>query len=210
MGALVNRYSVAVSGQPQTGPMAGRARIANLANILTLLRLVLVPVFLLALFTGDGHQIVGRIVAFVIFAIACLTDRFDGLLARNYGMATEFGAFVDPIADKALIGSALIGLSMLGDLAWWVTVVIMARELVITLLRLAVIRRGVIPASWGGKLKTVVQALAIGLFVLPLAGPFRVVAAVVMGIAIVLTVVTGIDYVAGTIRTVRRLRQTTG
>ncbi|OBI87276.1 CDP-diacylglycerol--glycerol-3-phosphate 3-phosphatidyltransferase [Mycobacterium sp. 1245805.9] len=190
--------------------MAGRARIANLANVLTLLRLVLVPIFLFALFNGGGHQIVWRVVAFVIFAVACLTDRFDGLLARNYGMATEFGAFVDPIADKALIGSALIGLSMLGDLAWWVTVVIMAREVVVTLLRLAVIRRGVIPASWGGKLKTVVQALAIGLFVLPLAGPLRVVAAVVMGIAIVLTVVTGIDYVAGTIRTVRRVRQTTG
>jgi len=213
MGALVNRYSDAVSAQPETGPLTGppgRARIANLANILTLLRLVLVPVFLLALFAGDGHQIGGRIVAFVIFAVACLTDRFDGLLARNYGMATEFGAFVDPIADKALIGSALIGLSMLRDLPWWVTVVIMAREVVVTLLRLAVIRRGVIPASWGGKLKTVVQAVAIGLFVLPLAGPFRVVAAVVMGIAILLTVVTGVDYVVGTIRTVRQVRQTTG
>ena len=207
MGALVNRYSVAVSGQPQTGPMVGRARIANLANILTLLRLVLVPIFLLALFVGDGHQIAGRLVAFVIFAIACLTDRFDGLLARNYGMATEFGAFVDPIADKALIGSALIGLSMLGDLPWWVTVVIMTREVVVTLLRLAVIRRGVIPASWGGKLKTVVQAVAIGLFLLPwadMSGPFLVAASVVMGIAIVLTVVTGIDYVASTIRAVRR------
>jgi CDP-diacylglycerol--glycerol-3-phosphate 3-phosphatidyltransferase len=207
MGALVNRYSVAVSGQPQTGPMVGRARIANLANILTLLRLVLVPIFLLALFVGDGHQIAGRLVAFVIFAVACLTDRFDGLLARNYGMATEFGAFVDPIADKALIGSALIGLSMLGDLPWWVTVVIMTREVVVTLLRLAVIRRGVIPASWGGKLKTVVQAVAIGLFLLPwadMSGPFLVGASVVMGIAIVLTVVTGIDYVASTIRAVRR------
>lgn len=203
-GALVNRYSYAVSGQPQTPPMAGRARIANLANVLTLLRLVLVPVFLLALFTADGHQIAGRIVAFVIFAVACITDRFDGLLARNYGMATEFGAFVDPIADKALIGSALIGLSMLGDLPWWVTAVIMTREVAVTLLRLAVIRRGVIPASWGGKLKTVVQALAIGLFVLPLSGPFRVVAAAVMGIAIVLTVVTGVDYLVSTAKAVRQ------
>ncbi|OBG37521.1 CDP-diacylglycerol--glycerol-3-phosphate 3-phosphatidyltransferase [Mycobacterium alsense] len=195
-----------MSGQPQTGPLTGPtpgARIANLANTLTLLRLVLVPVFLIALFTADGHQIANRIAAFVIFVIACLTDRFDGLLARNYGMATEFGAFVDPIADKFLIGSALIGLSMLGDLPWWVTVVIMARELTVTLLRLAVIRRGVIPASWGGKLKTVVQALAIGLFVLPLSGAFQVAASVVMGIAIVLTVVTGVDYVAGTVKTVR-------
>ncbi|WP_425461747.1 CDP-diacylglycerol--glycerol-3-phosphate 3-phosphatidyltransferase [Mycobacterium helveticum] len=184
--------------------MAGRARIANLANVLTGLRLALVPVFLLALFAGDGHQIVGRVVAFVIFAVACITDRFDGLLARNYGMATEFGAFVDPIADKTLIGSALIALSMLGDLPWWVAVVIMTREIGVTLLRLAVIRRGVIPASWGGKLKTVVQAVAIGLFVLPLAGPFRVVAAVTMAAAIVLTVVTGIDYVVSTVREVRR------
>jgi CDP-diacylglycerol--glycerol-3-phosphate 3-phosphatidyltransferase len=184
--------------------MAGRARIANLANVLTLLRLVLVPIFLVALFTADGHQIAGRIVAFVIFAVACITDRFDGLLARNYGMATEFGAFVDPIADKALIGSALIGLSMLGDVPWWVTAVIMTREVAVTLLRLAVIRRGVIPASWGGKLKTVVQALAIGLFVLPLSGPLRVVAAAVMGIAIVLTVVTGVDYVVSTARAVRQ------
>jgi CDP-diacylglycerol--glycerol-3-phosphate 3-phosphatidyltransferase len=211
MGALVNSYSVAVSGQPQPGPLVGRARIANLANILTLLRLVLVPIFLFALFVGDGHQTAGRIVAFVIFAIACLTDRFDGLLARNYGMATEFGAFVDPIADKALIGSALIGLSMLGDLPWWVTVVIMTREVGVTLLRLAVIRRGVIPASWGGKLKTVVQALAIGLFVLPwadMSGPFLVGASVVMGIAVLLTVVTGIDYVASTIRSIREVRRT--
>jgi CDP-diacylglycerol---glycerol-3-phosphate 3-phosphatidyltransferase len=207
---LVNRYSVAVSGQPQTGPLTGppgRANIANLANTLTLLRLVLVPVFLLALFAGDGRETGFRVVAFVIFAIACITDRLDGLLARNYGMATEFGAFVDPIADKTLVGSALIGLSMLGELPWWVTVLILTREFGVTVLRLAVIRRGVIPASWGGKLKTVVQVLAIGLFVLPWTGPpgpFRVVAAVVMGAAIVLTVITGIDYVVSTVREVRR------
>jgi CDP-diacylglycerol--glycerol-3-phosphate 3-phosphatidyltransferase len=187
--------------------MAGRARIANLANILTLLRLVLVPIFLLALFVGDGHQIAGRITAFVVFTLAVITDRLDGLLARNYGMATEFGAFVDPIADKTLIGSALIGLSMLGDLPWWVTVLILTREIGVTLLRLAVIRRGVIPASWGGKLKTAVQALAIGLFVLPLtklSEPFLVAASVVMAAAILLTVVTGIDYVVSAVKEVRR------
>jgi CDP-diacylglycerol--glycerol-3-phosphate 3-phosphatidyltransferase len=193
-----------VSGQPQTGPVVSRANIANLANTLTLLRLVLVPVFLLALFAGDGRQAGFRVVAFLIFAVACITDRLDGLLARNYGMATEFGAFVDPIADKTLVGSALIGLSMLGELPWWVTVVILIREFGVTVLRLAVIRRGVIPASWGGKLKTVVQVLAIGLFVLPLAGGFRVTADVVMGAAIVLTVITGIDYVVSTVREVRR------
>lgn len=201
---LVNRYSDAVSGQPQTGPVAGRASIANLANILTLVRLVLVPIFLLALFAGGGHDTVARVVAFVVFAVACITDRLDGVLARNYGMATEFGAFVDPIADKMLIGSALVGLSMLGELPWWVTALILTREIGVTLLRLVVIRRGVIPASKGGKLKTVVQAVAIGLFVLPLSGPFLVAASVVMAIAIVLTVVTGIDYVASTVREVRR------
>jgi CDP-diacylglycerol--glycerol-3-phosphate 3-phosphatidyltransferase len=199
-------YSVAVSGQPQTGSAPGRARIANLANVLTGVRLVLVPIFLCALFVGNGHETVARIVAFVIFAVACITDRFDGLLARNYGMATEFGAFVDPIADKALIGSALVGLSMLGDLPWWVTAVIVTREVGVTVLRLMVIRRGVIPASWGGKLKTLVQAVAIGLFVLPWAsdpGWFRVGASVLMGIAVLLTVVTGVDYVVGTVREVR-------
>jgi len=193
-----------VSGQPQTGPQASRARIANLANTLTLLRLVMVPVFLLALFAGGGHQHVFRVVAFVIFAAAAITDRLDGVLARNYGMATEFGAFADPIADKALIGSALIGLSMLGDLPWWVTVLILVREIGVTLLRLAVIRRGVIPASFGGKVKTVTQALAIGLFILPLSGPFRVAASVVMAVAIVLTVLTGLDYGVSTIRQFRR------
>ncbi|WP_180917996.1 CDP-diacylglycerol--glycerol-3-phosphate 3-phosphatidyltransferase [Mycobacterium vicinigordonae] len=196
-----------MSGQPQTGQIEGRARIANLANILTLSRLVLVPIFLYALFYGDGHHTYARIVAWAIFAVACITDRFDGLLARNYGMATEFGAFIDPIADKILIGSALISLSMLGELPWWVTVVIMARELAITALRLAVIRRGVIPASWGGKLKTVVQAVAIGLFVLPLSGALHTAAVVVMGLAIVLTLVTGIDYVASTVREIRHTRQ---
>jgi CDP-diacylglycerol--glycerol-3-phosphate 3-phosphatidyltransferase len=193
-----------VSGQPQTGPQAGRARIANLANSLTLLRLVMVPVFLLALFAGGGHQLVFRVVAFTIFTAAAITDRLDGVLARNYGMATEFGALADPIADKALIGSALIGLSMLGDLPWWVTVLILAREIGVTLLRLVVIRRGVIPASFGGKLKTVTQAVAIGLFILPLSGPFRVAASVVMAVAIVLTVLTGIDYGVSTIREFRR------
>ncbi|KZS59285.1 CDP-diacylglycerol--glycerol-3-phosphate 3-phosphatidyltransferase [Mycobacterium pseudokansasii] len=183
--------------------MPGTARIANLANILTGLRLVLVPIFLYALFYDGGHQTPARVAAWAIFAVASITDRFDGLLARNYGMATEFGAFVDPIADKTLIGAALIGLSMLGDLPWWVTVLILAREIGVTVLRLAVIRRGVIPASWGGKLKTVVQAVAIGLFVLPPSGALHTAAVVVMAAAIVLTVVTGVDYVASTVREIR-------
>jgi CDP-diacylglycerol--glycerol-3-phosphate 3-phosphatidyltransferase len=194
---------VAVSGQPHTEPVVPRARVANIANVLTGVRLVLVPVFICVLFIGDGHETVWRIVAFVIFAVAVITDRLDGALARSYGMVTEFGTLADPIADKALIGSALIGLSVLGDLPWWVTVVIMVREIGITVLRLVVLRHGVIPASRGGKLKTLVQAVAIGLFVLPLTGwpgPWLSTAWVIMWAAIVLTVLTGVDYVVSAIR----------
>lgn len=185
------------------GPIARRARVANLANLLTGVRLVLVPLFLLALFAGDGHQSRDRIAAFAIFTVAVITDRVDGVLARNYGMATEFGALADPIADKALIGAALIGLSMLGDLPWWVTVLILVREVAVTLLRFAMLRRGVIPASRGGKLKTLVQAVAIGLFILPLSGGWLVAASVVMLAAIVLTVVTGLDYAVSAARGIR-------
>jgi CDP-diacylglycerol--glycerol-3-phosphate 3-phosphatidyltransferase len=192
-----------VSGQPPTGPTVRRVPVTNLANLLTGLRLVLVPVFLLALFAGNGHDATSRVVAFVIFAVAVITDRFDGALARSYGMVTEFGTLADPIADKTLVGAALIGLSMLGDLPWWVTVVILAREIGVTALRFAVLRRGVIPASWGGKLKTLVQAVAIGLFVLPLTGSWLTAAWAVMWLAIVLTVVTGVDYVASAAREVR-------
>ncbi|MGX9790999.1 CDP-diacylglycerol--glycerol-3-phosphate 3-phosphatidyltransferase [Mycobacterium sp. MMS18-G62] len=189
-----------MSGQPHIDPVVPRARVANLANMLTGVRMALVPVFLVLLFVGDGHETPWRIAAFVVFAIAVITDRFDGALARSYGMVTEFGKLADPIADKALIGAALIGLSMLGDLPWWVTVVIMVREIGVTVLRFAVLRRGVIPASRGGKLKTLVQAVAIGLFVLPLSGPWLSAAWVVMWAAIVLTLITGVDYVVSAIR----------
>ncbi len=181
-------------------------RTLNPANALTVLRLVLVPIFLYALFAGDGHQTTSRIVAFVIFAVAVITDRLDGALARNYGMVTKFGMLADPIADKALIGAALIGLSVLGDLPWWVTLLILAREVGITALRFVVLRHGVIPASRGGKLKTLVQAMAIGLFVLPLpAGPWLVTAQVMMAVAVVLTVVTGVDYVISAVTDMRGL-----
>jgi len=177
--------------------------VLNIANLLTGLRMVLVPVFALALFAGGGHQTGARIVAFVIFAVAVVTDRIDGQLARRRGEVTEFGKLADPIADKALMGAALIGLSLLGDLPWWVTVLILAREIGVTVLRFAVLRRGVIPASRGGKLKTLVQAVAIGLFILPLAGVWHGVAWVVMWFAIVLTVVTGVEYVVSAIRNSR-------
>ncbi|MDY6998473.1 MAG: CDP-diacylglycerol--glycerol-3-phosphate 3-phosphatidyltransferase [Actinomycetota bacterium] len=187
-------------GQPHTDPVVPRVRVANLANALTGVRLVLVPVFLVALFVGDGHETYWRVVAFIVFAAAVITDRFDGALARSYGMVTEFGTLADPIADKALIGAALIGLSVLGDLPWWVTAVILAREVGVTVLRFVVLRRGVIPASRGGKLKTLVQAVAIGLFVLPLSGGWLVFGWVVMSAAVVLTVLTGVDYFVSAVR----------
>ncbi|GAT09873.1 CDP-diacylglycerol--glycerol-3-phosphate 3-phosphatidyltransferase [Mycolicibacterium novocastrense] len=189
-----------MSGQPHTDPLVPRARIANIANVLTGVRMALVPVFLVVLFVGDGHETFWRIAAFVVFTVAVITDRFDGALARNYGMVTEFGTLADPIADKALIGAALIGLSLLGDLPWWITVVILTREIGITALRFAVLRHGVIPASRGGKLKTLVQGVAIGLFVLPLSGAWLAAAWVVMWAAVILTVVTGVDYVVTAIK----------
>ncbi|MGV0742298.1 CDP-diacylglycerol--glycerol-3-phosphate 3-phosphatidyltransferase [Mycolicibacterium sp. XJ870] len=190
-------------GQPPTDPVVPRARVANLANMLTGVRLVLVPVFLVLLFVDGGHETTWRLAAFAVFAVAVITDRFDGALARSYGMVTEFGTLADPIADKALIGAALVGLAMLGDLPWWMTAVILTREIGITVLRFAVLRHGVIPASRGGKLKTLVQAVAIGLFVLPLQSwpsLWLTVAWVTMWAAVVLTVLTGVDYVISAIR----------
>jgi CDP-diacylglycerol--glycerol-3-phosphate 3-phosphatidyltransferase len=167
----------------------------NIANGLTMLRGVLVPVFLLLLLHDDGRDDVWRVAAWAAFAVASVTDRVDGQIARSRGLVTDFGKIADPIADKALIGAALVGLSMLGELAWWVTVVILVREVGITLLRFFVIRHGVIPASRGGKVKTLVQAVAIGLLVLPLGGWLHDAALIVMYVAVVVTVVTGVDYV---------------
>lgn len=180
----------------------------NVANALTVFRLLLVPVFLVLLFAADGMQTGWRLAAAAVFTLACITDRFDGDIARKRGLITEFGKLADPIADKALVGAALIGLSALGELPWWVTVVILVREVGVTALRFWVIRHGVLPASRGGKLKTLLQTVAIGLFVLPPLAWLRDVAWVVMIAAIVVALVTGADYVgrAATLRRTPRLR----
>jgi CDP-diacylglycerol--glycerol-3-phosphate 3-phosphatidyltransferase len=167
----------------------------NLANLLTMLRLALVPVFVALLLADGGHNPKWRAVAWAAFAIAMITDLFDGEIARRQGLVTDFGKIADPIADKAIMGAALIGLSVLGDLPWWVTAVILARELGITLMRFWVIRYSVIPASRGGKLKTLTQGIAVGMYVLPLTGWLATGRAVLMGLAVLLTVVTGADYV---------------
>jgi CDP-diacylglycerol--glycerol-3-phosphate 3-phosphatidyltransferase len=136
----------------------------------------------------------------VIFFVASVTDFIDGDIARKRGLITEFGKLADPIADKALIGTALVSLSVLHALAWWVTVLVLVREVGVTLLRFWVIRHGVMPASRGGKVKTLLQGLAIGLLILPLSGVLNTIAVVVMGAAVILTVITGLDYIARAFR----------
>ncbi|MFI5100902.1 MAG: CDP-diacylglycerol--glycerol-3-phosphate 3-phosphatidyltransferase [Actinomycetes bacterium] len=170
--------------------------VVNIANALTVLRLLLVPVFAVALFHDGGDNATWRWIAWGIFAVASCTDLVDGELARRRGIVTSFGKIADPIADKALMGTALVGLSILGELPWWVTVVVLVREVGVTLLRFWVIRRGVIPASRGGKVKTLLQAVAIGLYILPLTGWLRTLSAVILAAAVVVTLVTGVDYVA--------------
>jgi CDP-diacylglycerol---glycerol-3-phosphate 3-phosphatidyltransferase len=172
--------------------------IVNVANLLTVVRIFLVPVFVFCLVQGGTGWRLGALAA---FGGASFTDFLDGQLARKRGLVTDFGKIADPIADKALTGAALITLSVLGELPWWVTGLILARELGITALRFAVIRRGVIAASQGGKLKTLLQIVAICLYVLPASlGLPAAVKEVVMGAALVVTLVTGADYVVRAVR----------
>jgi CDP-diacylglycerol---glycerol-3-phosphate 3-phosphatidyltransferase len=196
------------SSGPATGPAAvvPPVPLVNVANALTVVRFVLVPVFLVVLFVDSGQSAAWRWAAFAVFAVASLTDTFDGDLARRWGLVTDFGKIADPIADKALTGAALVGLSMLGELAWWITLTIAARELAVTLLRFWVLRHGVIPASRGGKIKTVLQTLALGLAIMPLPAFFRPGVGVLMVAAVVVTVVTGADYLVRALRLRSRAR----
>jgi CDP-diacylglycerol---glycerol-3-phosphate 3-phosphatidyltransferase len=172
--------------------------LVNVANALTVVRILLIPVFVLCLIHGGTGW---RLAALAAFGGASLTDFLDGQLARKRGLVTDFGKIADPIADKALTGAALITLSVLGELPGWVTGLILARELAITALRFAVIRRGVIAASQGGKLKTLLQIIAICLYVLPASlGLPAVIKEVVMAAALVVTLVTGADYVMRAVR----------
>jgi CDP-diacylglycerol--glycerol-3-phosphate 3-phosphatidyltransferase len=178
----------------------------NVANVLTGVRLAAVPFFGWALLVG-ADQPLWRSVAAWIFAAAALTDRIDGELARRRGLITDLGKIADPIADKALMGTALVILSVLEELPWWVTIVVLVREIGITMLRLVVIRHGVMPAGKGGKAKTVLQGFAILGYLIPSSAvPFgdvvHTVAVVLMGAALLLTVGTGVDYVIKAIRVV--------
>lgn len=172
----------------------------NLPNALTVMRILLVPVFVWLVLSHGGDDTSTRWWAWGVFAIAIITDRIDGDLARAKGLVTDFGKVADPIADKALVTMALVGLSMIGDIPWWITLVITVREWGITAMRFWVIRHGVMPASRGGKIKTFLQALAIGLFVIPLSTlplemVWRGLAWVILVAALVVTVATAVDYV---------------
>lgn len=192
-----------MNDRPETPPTA-EPSAWNLPNALTVVRILLVPVFLVLLLNDGGQDLTTRWWALAVFLLAMATDKIDGDLARKYNLITNFGKIADPIADKSLMAAALIGLALVGELPWWVPVIILVRELGITVLRFFMIRIAVMPASKGGKLKTVLQTVAIGLFLLlkplafivpvPVAIVLIVVAWVVMAAAIVVTIVTGIDY----------------
>jgi CDP-diacylglycerol---glycerol-3-phosphate 3-phosphatidyltransferase len=172
----------------------------NVPNALTVLRFLLVPVYAVLLFVEGGSSPWWRFWAWAVFVLAAVTDGIDGKIARRRGEITNFGKVADPIADKALTGTAFIGLSALGVIWWWVTVVILVREVGITVLRFVVIRHGVMPAGRGGKLKTMLQTLSLGaltfsLWVLPFGSAWLLVAYVVLGAALVMTVGSGVDYV---------------
>jgi CDP-diacylglycerol--glycerol-3-phosphate 3-phosphatidyltransferase len=191
----VTAPGVGPAPDPVATAPARSASTWNVANALTAVRLLLVPLFGWLLLADGGHDDQMRALAAVAFAVAALTDRVDGELARRRGLVTDVGKIADPIADKALMGMALVGLSLLGELPWWVTVVVLVREIGITLLRLVVIRHGVMPAGRGGKAKTALQAVAVTLYLLPLPAGWHVLAVAVMGLAVAVTVITGLDYV---------------
>ena len=175
----------------------------NVPNFLTTIRIIVVPILAWLLFREDAASDSNRLIAGVLFIIAALTDIADGTIARRWNLITNFGKIFDPIADKALIGVALIGLSYLNLLDWWFTWVILARELFVTFLRFWVINKGVIPASRGGKLKTIMQIIAISFYLLPLPETVSLLAEILMYLAVVLTLATAVDYIMKAIITDR-------
>jgi len=193
--------------QRSAGPLAPSAW--NLPNYLTVFRFVLVPVFGWLLLAEGGHVWGYRLAALAVFGVAMVTDSIDGDLARRRKQVTDFGKVADPIADKAMLGMALIGLSIIGIVPWWVTVIILVREVGVTVMRFVVIRHGVMPAGRGGKLKTALQTVAVGILIFPLealpgSAVWLTAAYIVLAAALVVTVVTGVDYLIKA----RRLRAT--
>jgi len=194
-----DRVEAGASQQPSAEPSPW-----NVPNALTVLRILMVPLFLVLLLADGGNDVTLRWWALIVFLLAMFTDFVDGYLARRNNLITNFGKIADPIADKSLMAAALIGLAIIVELPWWVPVIILVREFGITVLRFFMIRIAVMPASRGGKIKTVLQTAAIGLFLLvfPLSGVvpsvvyviLLVFAWIIMTAAIVVTIVTGVDY----------------
>ena len=172
----------------------------NPANMLTAVRIVLVPVFAVLVVVSGLVSPGWRIAACLAFCVASATDFVDGWIARRFELITSFGKVADPIADKALTGTALVLLSAYGQLAWWVTALILLREWGVTALRFSVIRYGIIPASRGGKLKTVLQIVAIAWYLWPAPAPYDRVGPWLMGAAVTVTLLTGADYVVQAVR----------
>jgi CDP-diacylglycerol--glycerol-3-phosphate 3-phosphatidyltransferase len=161
-------------------------------NWLTALRIALIPTGVWAIFHNPSA--LWQTIAWSIFFVLGMTDIVDGIWARRSNRTSALGAFLDPVADKALIGAAMISLAILDRFPWWIVVLILFREIGITIFRLAVIKNGVIPASKGGKLKTLTQNFGVGFYILPLPEVIHPVRDIFMGVAIFLTIWSGIDY----------------
>jgi CDP-diacylglycerol--glycerol-3-phosphate 3-phosphatidyltransferase len=172
----------------------GKLSFLNLPNSLTILRVLLLPLCAYALFKNGGDDTTWRIIAWTLFFIVGLSDILDGKLARDRNQITEFGKLLDPIADKAMLATAAIGASILGLLSWWVTAILLFREIAVTILRFAVIKDGVIPASKGAKLKTFFQSFGVGFYILPLPTWLHIPRDIFMAVAIYLTISTGAAY----------------
>jgi CDP-diacylglycerol--glycerol-3-phosphate 3-phosphatidyltransferase len=162
-------------------------------NWLTVLRIALIPAGVWALFHSPSAT--WQSIAWLIYFILGMTDILDGHWARKSGRTTPLGAFLDPVADKALIGSAMISLAILDRFSWWIVFIILFREIGITVFRLAVIRGGVIPASKGGKVKTLMQNFGVSFYILPLPEALYLPRDIFMGVAVLLTVTSGVDYI---------------
>jgi len=200
--------------QPPSPPSGFRGRVlasgnsqvsnGNIANIITVVRILLAPLFVWLVLLDGGEHGLWRFIAAGLFIAAIATDGLDGALARKRNLVTNSGIILDPIADKILIGGALIALALVAELPWWVVIVILAREMGITLFRLLVLSNRVIPASRGGKLKTVLQAVTLSSWLVPtwllLGSWVFTLNWVLMGAVIVLTVVTGLDYLVKGLR----------
>ena len=201
-GDAANPKPVAARTNSMRGRVASHgdtpASNGNVANIITVARILLAPLFIWLLLADDADLGPLRYLAAALFILAIVTDSVDGLLARRRNLVTDVGTILDPIADKVLIGGALVALSILNELPWWITIVILAREFGITIFRFAVLSKRVVPASRAGKFKTIVQAVAVSLYLVPLwllLGDWvYVFNAIIMGTALILTITTGIDY----------------